>query len=60
MDRDAAMCRSCGAAIVFERTDSGKMTPVDVDTGESHWATCPFAEGHKPDREVAGQGRLFR
>ena len=36
-------CRSCGAVIRFERTTKGRVMPVDVDTGESHFKSCPDA-----------------
>ena len=36
-------CRSCGAEIRFERTEKGRLMPVSVRTGESHFADCPDA-----------------
>lgn len=35
-------CRSCGAAVVWAKTDSGKWCPYDPD-GASHFTTCPDA-----------------
>lgn len=37
-------CRSCGAAIVWRKTASGKLMPVAVATGESHFRDCPQAK----------------
>lgn len=34
-------CRSCNAPIRFERTASGKLTPIALETGEPHWIDCP-------------------
>ena len=34
-------CRSCNEPIRFERTPAGKLTPVNVEDGGPHWATCP-------------------
>ena len=34
-----AQCRTCGAAIRFVETPSGKFMPVDPD-GTPHFATC--------------------
>lgn len=36
-------CRSCGAEIVWQRTEAGKAIPVSVATGESHFRDCPQA-----------------
>ena len=38
-------CRSCGASIVWRKTEQGKMMPVAVATGESHFRDCPQASG---------------
>ena len=37
-------CRGCGAAIEWWLTPRGKMMPLDVDTHEPHWSTCPKAQ----------------
>lgn len=34
-------CRSCGAKIVWIVTTAGRRMPLDVPSGESHFATCP-------------------
>jgi hypothetical protein len=55
-------CRSCGAEIVWIKTELGKWMPVDADTitegdevfdpGEhvSHFSTCPDAGAHRRPR----------
>lgn len=52
-ERRITRCRSCGARIVWFKTDAGKNMPVDADTVEagdteldlprhvSHFSTCP-------------------
>jgi hypothetical protein len=52
-------CRSCGAEIVFLRTATGKLNPVNADTVEahdeiyehgrhvSHFSTCANADAHR-------------
>lgn len=60
---DKAKCRSCGAEIVWLKTDAGKNMPVDaetvVDEGAtifdpdqmtSHFATCPDAAKHRKNK----------
>lgn len=63
----ATTCRSCGAAIVWFKTSSGKKMPVDEATTQptdaehqldlkrhvSHFATCPNANQH---RKAKGHG----
>lgn len=57
-------CRSCGAAIVWMKTATGKNMPVDADTVKpdgpsvfdpkvhtSHFATCPHAAQHRRKRQ---------
>lgn len=46
-----ANCRSCGAEIEWKKTAAGKLMPVDKDTGESHFATCPNAASHRKPRQ---------
>lgn len=41
-----ATCKGCGAEIFWEKTRSGKMTPVNAD-GTTHWSTCPKAKDFK-------------
>lgn len=43
-------CRSCGAPAVWIVTAKGKRMPVNADTGESHFATCPQAGAWRKDR----------
>lgn len=40
-------CKSCGAPIVFKTTAAGKKAPYDVETGVSHFQTCPHAEQYR-------------
>lgn len=55
-----SVCRSCGAAIVWLETKSGKKMPVDAETASqgdtqfeaasghiSHFSTCPNAKIHR-------------
>lgn len=55
-----ANCRSCGAAIRFEPTSKGRLMPVSITTGESHFIDCPNAERHRkpvvPDNLCAACG----
>jgi hypothetical protein len=59
-----AKCRSCGAEIVWLKTDAGKSIPVDaesvVDPGAmifdpdqmtSHFATCPDAQKWRKEKK---------
>lgn len=34
-------CRSCRAPVVWVITKAGKRMPVNPDTDDSHFATCP-------------------
>jgi hypothetical protein len=55
-ETDPVACRSCGEDIVFLRTASGKMMPVNADTVEagdtdyehgrhvSHFSTCTHSD----------------
>jgi hypothetical protein len=68
---DSVPCGSCGARIVFLRTQSGSRMPVDAETvtaGDtqyeakaghvSHFKTCPNADQHrKTDRQWAAATR---
>lgn len=40
-------CRACGEAIRFEATASGKLQPISIKTGVSHFADCPQADRFK-------------
>ena len=37
-------CKSCGAEIEWMRTPAGKLMPVSVATGLSHFQDCPQAK----------------
>lgn len=55
-EKGELVCRSCGAPLVFLKTDTGKLIPVDKKTADvadeyfdrdrhtSHFATCPDAK----------------
>jgi hypothetical protein len=45
-----AKCSKCHKPIVWVKTASGKSTPQDPD-GETHWATCPFADEFRKPRD---------
>lgn len=45
-------CSSCGAAIIWVKTAAGNTMPVDPETDESHFATCPNASQHRKRRPV--------
>lgn len=34
-------CRSCAALIRWEQTSTGKLAPISLATGESHFIDCP-------------------
>ena len=36
-------CDSCGAEILFVRTAKGKLNPLSLATGRSHFEDCPDA-----------------
>lgn len=60
--KTTATCRSCGAQIVWFKTDKGKNIPIDAHTVEpgdeqldlkrhaAHFSTCPFAKEHRRSR----------
>ena len=33
--------KTCGARIEFWQTPQGKRIPLDMETREPHWGTCP-------------------
>ena len=37
-------CRSCGAGVIWIVLPTGRRMPVNADTRESHFATCPDAQ----------------
>lgn len=44
--RPVENCRACRACIVFVRTTSGALMPVNLD-GTTHFATCPAADAFR-------------
>src|SRR5262245_61843028 len=42
-----ARCRDCGAPIAFETTAYGRLRPIDPETGEVHFATCPARKARR-------------
>lgn len=44
-------CVSCHAPIFWIVTDGGKRMPVDAESHESHFATCPHAAEHRKPRK---------
>lgn len=42
-----ATCSACGEVIRFEATASGKLQPISLKTGISHFADCPQAAKFK-------------
>lgn len=36
-----AACRACGNPIAFRLLPSGRYQPLDPETGEVHFSTCP-------------------
>ncbi len=53
-------CRACGETIRFESTKNGRLQPVSIKTGVSHFADCPQAERFKkpavPENQCASCG----
>lgn len=55
-------CRSCGAVIIWMRTEAGKSIPVDAESAKepallfnpkvhvSHFATCPQSKSWRKSR----------
>jgi hypothetical protein len=44
-------CRSCRELVVWIVTKTNRKMPVNPDTGESHFATCPQAGEWRKDRK---------
>jgi len=38
---DERPCRSCNEPLRFERTPNGRLAPINIRTGLSHFADCP-------------------
>jgi hypothetical protein len=47
VDNRGTYCSGCHAQIVWAITTSGKKMPLDADTLNPHWATCPVAKQFK-------------
>lgn len=45
--RNFAHCGGCGALIQWYETPKHKSMPINPDTLEPHWATCPKAKEFK-------------
>jgi hypothetical protein len=41
---DKTYCKGCCARIEFWHTPNGKHVPLNSDTLEPHWSTCPHAK----------------
>ena len=41
-----ATCKSCGAEIIWEKTEQGRWRPMDLN-GKCHFDTCPKAEKYR-------------
>lgn len=62
-------CRSCGAVLIYLRTERGHWMPVNADTvaeGDkifkpgvhtSHFATCANADAHRKPKTGGADGR---
>lgn len=52
--RHAVKCRhpACGAMLLFEPTPNGKRMPMDAETGEPHWKSCPGSAEFRKGREA--------
>lgn len=40
-------CTSCGTAIRWAKTGTGRAMPVNANDGVSHFISCPFAAHHR-------------
>jgi hypothetical protein len=65
MHHHHATCKSCGAALVWIKTEAGRLMPCDpnlvtvvTEDGRTvrgripHWSTCPQADQHRKPREA--------
>lgn len=46
INTNKSYCKGCGAEIIWVKTQTGKLTPNNLD-GTTHWATCPDAKKFK-------------
>jgi hypothetical protein len=44
-------CQACQAEIVFVREPSGKLNPISLATGRSHFEDCPKAEQFRKSKQ---------
>lgn len=54
-------CRGCGAPVFwYEQPGSGARSPIPVDpeTREAHWATCPMADQFRGTGRESNKRRL--
>ncbi|MFP4298669.1 MAG: hypothetical protein ACLFT0_12515 [Spirulinaceae cyanobacterium] len=45
-------CKSCGAEIMWAKTQAGKFIPLDLADHVPHWATCPDSKNWKGKGKV--------
>jgi hypothetical protein len=45
---------TCGARIIWRKTNAGRRTPVGLTSGKPHWGACPDAAAHRKKRAPAG------
>lgn len=63
-----ATCKSCGATIEFQSTETGKMMPVETGIAQiltkdgqivrgktPHWDKCPGADKHRKPKNTRGK-----
>jgi hypothetical protein len=50
----SSVCRDCGAPITFRQTKAGKWQPIDVMTGEVHFAVCSAKTRSTPRKGSSG------
>lgn len=46
-------CRACGRPIRWEATANDRRTPVNLDDGAPHWASCPEADRFRARRTAS-------
>jgi hypothetical protein len=61
-------CKSCGKEIIFLKTDTGKLIPVDYDLSDAadeyfdgekhttHFSTCPDAKKFRKPKQTTIKG----
>jgi len=48
--------KDCGRSIEMWTTPAGKVMPLDPETYQPHWATCPNAQDFKRSKQERGKG----